>query len=165
MLLDLENNIWSTGINESGELGLGDSNYRNIFTQIPGMKGKFIAAGPRHGLIIDLNNNVWLFGSNDQNQLGFPATQNTYNAVLTPELLPNIKAKKRTCGDGNTFVIDLNNNIWFFGYDPMGKSGTNIYKTDTPIMIGLKAKQITTGKYHTLLISDYHTLNQIYPFM
>ena len=42
LLIDLNNNVWSFGDNEFGQLGLGDNDFRNIPTQIHNFKAQKI---------------------------------------------------------------------------------------------------------------------------
>lgn len=69
-LIDLDNNIWVSGNNSSGQLGLGDNYNRNEFIKISNFKAKKIACGDRCTGFIDLQNNIWTFGFNGFGQLG-----------------------------------------------------------------------------------------------
>ena len=40
-----------------------------------------------------------------------------------PTQIPNIKAKVVSCGNYHTMIIDLNNNVWAFGYNDYGQLG------------------------------------------
>jgi len=70
IILDLNNNVWTFGRNNEGQLGLDDTTNRLIPTLIPHLKAKWIAAGGNHSIIIDLEDNVWSFGINEYGQLG-----------------------------------------------------------------------------------------------
>jgi hypothetical protein len=86
--------VWAFGMNNSGQLGLGDKKDRLTPTRIPDIKPKAIACGEGHSLLIDLEDNVWSFGSNASGQLGL----GDYQGRLSPTRIPNIKAKAIACG-------------------------------------------------------------------
>jgi alpha-tubulin suppressor-like RCC1 family protein len=108
VVLDLENNIWTFGDNESRQLGLGDNKDRNVPTQIPNLKAKQISTGGFHTVVIDLEDNVWTFGHNYWGQLGLGDNNRRY----IPTQIPKFKAKQVSAGEGHTVVIDLEDNIW-----------------------------------------------------
>ena len=70
LFIDSNDDVWSFGKNEHGQLGLGDATERLVPTQIPNIKAKQIACGENHSLILDINDNVWSFGKNISGQLG-----------------------------------------------------------------------------------------------
>src|SRR5581483_4675746 len=47
------NDIWICGLNNFGQLGLGDRFNRNVPTKIPGLKATHIAGGYYHTVVID----------------------------------------------------------------------------------------------------------------
>lgn len=102
LIIDLDNNIWSMGYNNHGELGLGDNNDRNIPTLIPGIKGKYVSAGNSHSLIIDLDDNVWACGTNGIGQLGLG--DNINRNIFTK--IPNIKGKHISAGEYYSLIIE-----------------------------------------------------------
>lgn len=69
-MIDFNNNIWSTGLNNKGQLGLGDINNRNNFELIDDIKALDIGCGNEHSIIIDIFNNVLVCGDNGYGQLG-----------------------------------------------------------------------------------------------
>lgn len=60
--MGVENNVWGFGLNNHGELGLGDNRKRNVPTRIPDLKAKQIVAGFAHTLVIDVDDNLWSCG-------------------------------------------------------------------------------------------------------
>ena len=47
MALDIEGNIWGTGCNSNGQLGLNDNTNRNTFTIIPHITADSLCNQPR----------------------------------------------------------------------------------------------------------------------
>lgn len=52
VIIDLENNVWTFGLNNAGQLGLGDMINSNIPTKIPNFKAQYVSAGSRYTLMI-----------------------------------------------------------------------------------------------------------------
>lgn len=81
IIIDLNNDVWAFGSGDHGQLGLGNTQDRNIPTPTPlpvqnrlipimlpgspNMKAKAASCGHRHTMLIDLNDNVWVFGDNE----------------------------------------------------------------------------------------------------
>jgi alpha-tubulin suppressor-like RCC1 family protein len=150
MMIDLENNVWVSGVNDSGQLGLG--NCENVRTpiQIIGIKAKFISCGGNHTMIINLNNDIFVFGNNSKGQLGL----GDYQKRTTPTQIPRMKAKFISCGNNHTIIIDMDYNVWAFGENECGQLGLGDYNDrNIPTQIsGIKAKFVSCGNRHTVLI-------------
>lgn len=140
IVIDMNNNVWSCGINANGQLGLGDTQSRNILTQIGSLTAKYIACGEGHTVLIDLDDNVWVFGDNESGQLGIDGTH------LTPTQL-GMKAKQVACGSIFTVLIDMNNDVWVFGDNSVGELGIPAQDEPirTPVMLNFKAKDVSCG--------------------
>ena len=52
IIIDMENNVWSFGYNNNGELGLGDNIDRLTPTKIPNLKGEKVSTGIYHTIMI-----------------------------------------------------------------------------------------------------------------
>jgi hypothetical protein len=148
ILIDLDDNVWSFGSNEYGQLGLGDENNRNTPTQIPNIKALAVACGTLNTLILDINHNVWSFGNAEDGSLGLSDFQNKN----TPTQL-HMQAKAICCFAERSMIIDMDDNVWYFGcnYD---EDIDYVEDRNIPRQINnVKAKQISCGHYHTLIIS------------
>jgi len=164
MIIDMNDNVWSFGDNDNGQLGLGDSGEETNRTkpaQIPGIKAKQIACGYYHSMIIDINDNVWSFGNNGSvlfknnggGQLGLGDNTNRN----TPTQIPNIKATQISCGDDFSMIIDTNSNVWSFGHNyygqlGLGDNGVNTDRNKPTQIPDIKAKQIACGRDHAMII-------------
>lgn len=124
ILVDIEGNCWTFGINNLGQLGLGDLNNRYVPTKIENLPYiTCISAGYDHSSLVDIDGNCWTFGSNDEGQLGLGVLDNkTIPTILTG--LPKIKSSH--CGDCYTILLDIDNNIWGFGSNHFGELQQNI---------------------------------------
>jgi alpha-tubulin suppressor-like RCC1 family protein len=116
--------VWVFGGNNSGELGLGDTNTRLIPPKIPNFNVKSIVAGTNHTVALDFNDEVWInlknpivfvrtFGRNYSGQLGL----NDRRITITPTKIPSgafglPKVKSIFAGEDRTMAIDFNNDVW-----------------------------------------------------
>ena len=115
VVIDLEDNVWSFGHNDYGQLGLGDQDRRTRPEQILGSKAdlrsdfsrpsvgkaKAISVGDFHTVVIDLEDNVWTFGRNHSGQLGLGDQEDRSR----PEQIIGLKAKAISAGGVRTIVI------------------------------------------------------------
>jgi hypothetical protein len=137
------------------------SNYANVYiycdcihepTLLLNRKFKDICIS-EHMIAIDLHNNVWTWGSNQHGQLGL----GDFKDRSTPNLLfvqeQKIKAKYISVGYGCTAFIDMDDIIWFCGWNKYGKLRINTKETVRFIKdIWIKAKQISFGIHHTIVL-------------
>ena len=73
VLLKEDGTLWAAGYNFNGQLGLGDTEDRNSFTEVKNAGSGIIAvaAGNYHTVILKNDGSVWTTGSNSLGQLGF----------------------------------------------------------------------------------------------
>lgn len=160
MIIDVADEVWGYGNNDYGQLGLGNQISPFSLTHIPNIEAKAISCGAFHTMIIDLDNNVWAFGRNNDGQLGLDDQLSRFvpTQVLSSDG-QNLKAKSVSCGESYTMIIDMNDNVWAFGYNNNGQLGLGnqmIHFSPTQVLPitgqNLKAKAISCGKSHTILI-------------
>lgn len=187
LLIDLNNNLWAFGSNNDGRLGLAiphdeenEELYVNVPTLVPNIKATQVSCGFYHSALIDMDNNIFVFGSNGFMQLGLDDGNNgggndTY-IYDRPTQIENFKALQISCGGYHTSFIDMNNNVWIFGYNSDGQLGLgNQTHVNIPTQIflnsmtSLKAIQVSCGWYHTSILDMNHNVygfgNNIYGFI
>ena len=154
-IIDLENNVWVFGANIFGQSfgaqrGLGDTQNRNVPTQIPNFKAKQVSCGAGSTALIDLENNIWMFGHNHDGQLGLGDNQDRH----TPTQIPNLKAKQISHTGPYTGMIDLENNVWTWGVNTVGQLGLgDNQKRDVPTRVpNLKAREVSCGDSSSAII-------------
>jgi hypothetical protein len=161
MFIDSNNNLWATGYNNRGQLGLGDNRDRNIFERINNIKVKNVECGPYHTVIIDINDTVLTCGINDIGQLGTGYNlKNSFIFKLVYHLdnKTKLKAKRISCGIDFTVVIDLNDDVYGFGSNIHGQLGLgpNVECACYPLKINIdncvKAKEVFCNEYMTAII-------------
>ncbi|WP_092484736.1 RCC1 domain-containing protein [Candidatus Ichthyocystis hellenicum] len=116
----LGNNILCvSGNNTKGQLGLGDTLPRKIFTQVPiTLSIKKIALGKQHSLLLTNNGEMLVAGDNHEGQLGFdqPSIQDhfTHSASEVVDIAAT--------ANGSIF-INANNYIYASGSNKKGELG------------------------------------------
>jgi alpha-tubulin suppressor-like RCC1 family protein len=109
-----------------------------------------------HTVIIDLNQNIWGFDSNKDRQFAL----NDIISIFVPKQILNSPIKHISCGYYHTIVIDLQDHMWTFGYGINGQCSTNQITVQRNYIIslsqihGLKVKNISCGKFHTMWIGS-----------
>jgi len=171
---DLSNNLWVCGYNNTGQLGKGDTNdidtFTNELSEAPFNNKKVIgvSCGSIHTIAItdDTSNNLWVCGYNEYGQLGIGNNidKNTFTNELSGTPFNNKKVIGVSCGDNHTIVMtdDTSNNVWVCGSNLFGQLGldNNIDKnTFTNELSGTLFKNkkvigISCGGNHTIAITN-----------
>src|SRR5579885_1007696 len=148
--------IWGFGSNGSGQLGLGDQNYRLIPTSIPILNNIVqVSAGELHSLILDSQGRVWSFGYIGSGQLGLGDT----NTRLTPIAISNLSnIVQVSTGENHSLVLDNQGRVWSFGSNASGQLGLGL-KSDNislPTLIPNLENiiQVSVGEAHSLILDD-----------
>ena len=82
--------VYSTGRNDSGQLGLGDTNNRTTFTKVNIDNVKCIYCGYYHSFILKKDGTVYSAGNNYYGQLGLG--DNTNRSTFTKVNIDNVRA-------------------------------------------------------------------------
>jgi len=71
LAIKLDGSLWAWGMNDHGQLGLGDNTDRNELVRV-GIDNNWaiVAAGGTHSLAIKTNGGLWAWGGNSSGQLG-----------------------------------------------------------------------------------------------
>ena len=154
--IDKTGQVWSWGLNSSGQLGDNSLTSRRTPVSVLGATKTFckIAAGFVHTIAIDKNGRAWGWGLNNNGQLG----DNSVTSRLTPVSV--LGATKTFCqiagGFCYTVAIDKNGRAWAWGFNSNGQLGDNSTTSRrTPVSILGATKtfcQIAAGGSHTVAI-------------
>lgn len=143
--------VWSMGLNNYGQLGLGDyedrilpepirdlkddhnsSSSDSTASLIPSSGNTFIGAtaGEHHTLLLDKNGNVWSFGRGDFGQLGIKLDEERgERAINRPTRIPSLShsngiiIKQITTGGNHNMALDGQNRVFVWGYGGMHQLG------------------------------------------
>lgn len=130
-----DNSLWTTGDNQYGNLGLGDTNNRNVFT-LAENNVEMVAMGNYHTIILKTDGTVWTTGKNTSGELGTGDNVNRSDFVQVGS-----NAKSVIAGSSTSYYITNDNKLYGTGYNGNGSLGdkTTINKnTFTYIMSDVK---------------------------
>ena len=155
-ILKNDGTLWSCGTNSYGELGLGDTNSRNIFTKITD-NVESACCGYGHTIILKDDSTLWGCGRNNYYQLGLGDTN---NRTIFTQITNDVKSVY--CGGSHTIVLKNDNTLWGCGYNGDNRLGLEDTTTKTTLI------QITTntdniksvycGRCHTFILKNDGTL-------
>jgi alpha-tubulin suppressor-like RCC1 family protein len=119
LALDRNGKVWSFGINQYGQLGLGDTVHRHTPELNPHLENiTVISAGLLHALALDIHGNIWSFGANANGELGLGDNRLSRHI---PAKIPNLHdIQSLSSGYLHNLVLDRNGYVWCFGYNQHG---------------------------------------------
>ncbi len=187
--------LWSWGENGKGQLGDGTTANKSIPVRLQQKteaepfvdnttKWKAVSAGGEHTVAIDIDGYLWSWGRNDEGQLGDGTNGETTNKSIPVRVqqkteeetfVENItKWKAVAAGEYHTVGIDIDGNLWSWGWNNVGQlgdgtAGDGIYKS-IPVRVKqtteagpledntTKWKAVAAGRVHTVGIDSDGTL-------
>lgn len=181
MALDSSGRIWTTGINDKGQLGLGvdsrlcsESLYSSICqtpsgndaqsylyswvksSTIEGKTIKRIAVGSSHAYAIDTTGRLWATGYNTNRQLGVLGFDETFSSTWLDTGLTNIKSISANASSG--YAVDTSGSLYVVGFAGNGRLGegtTTGYINEWTKVTGLpKIKQAIGGSEFAFILSE-----------
>ena len=117
IILKNDGTLWGCGYNGYGQLGLGDTNNRNTFTQITTNTDniKEVYCGGYHTLILKNDGTLWGTGYNSYGQLGLGDSDNRYTFTEIATNANNIKSL--CCGSHHTLILKNDGTLWRCGWN------------------------------------------------
>ena len=160
-ILKNDGTLWSTGYNGSGNLGLGDTNYRITFTQVTTNTDniKEIYCGIYHTFILKNDGTLWGCGYNYYGGLGLGDT--TDRTTFTQVTTNTDDIKSVYCGGDHTLILKNDGTLWGCGHNSgqLGLGDTNDRNTFTQITDNSDdIKQVYCGYNYTLILKNDGTL-------
>ena len=160
--------IFACGLNEHGQLGLGDTSERHALTAVPALPGgkvvKQVIAGGSHTVILVEDGTLFACGNNSFGQLGLGDHDGRDTFTAVPALPGRRVAKQVTAGGDQTLVLAQDGTVLGCGGNFDGQLGlgdTNTRNTFTAVPAlpaGKVAKRVVAGPFHTLLLAKDGTL-------
>jgi alpha-tubulin suppressor-like RCC1 family protein len=151
--------LWAWGLNDNGQLGLGDQVKRSVPTQI-GKDTNWVGiwAGKYHAVALKTDGTLWAWGRNSEGQLGdltllvrsspvkVGGTDKTNVATYT----------SASAGGTHTMAIQKDGSLWTWGDNTNGQLGNAAVSTTpvpTPAKIGsLTYNSVAAGASHSMAI-------------
>jgi alpha-tubulin suppressor-like RCC1 family protein len=125
LIVDNNNNTYSFGLNNFGQLGL--IHFDNIYTptKISNFKIKSISTGETFSIVLTNSNQLFSFGSNSFGELGLGGNSfgslglYNFNNISIPTEIDNnftkFQIKKISCGYYHTLILDEGGDVYSFG--------------------------------------------------
>jgi alpha-tubulin suppressor-like RCC1 family protein len=130
IVLMTDGTIWGTGINSSGQLGLGNTTDCEILTQmdttmIEGRTPQYISCGESHTIVLMTDGTIWGTGRNGNGQLGLDNTTDclTLTQMDTTTTIGNRTPQYISCNITSSYTLMTDGTIWGTGYNSRGQLG------------------------------------------
>jgi alpha-tubulin suppressor-like RCC1 family protein len=153
--------LWSWGLNDNGQLGLGDYTKRTTPSRI-GTQSDWsaVAAGAYYTIALKTTGTLWSWGYNDYGQLGLNDTginRNTPTQIGTQSDWFNISA-----GCWHTIGVKTNKTLWAWGmnYGLLGLGNSDYDDRVTPTLVGTESDWAVAmaGQIHTVGLKTNGTI-------
>ncbi|KAJ3278560.1 Regulator of chromosome condensation [Borealophlyctis nickersoniae] len=152
-----ETEVYAFGLNNHGQLGLGDTDEYEGVWHVDGLEGKVktISGGEHHSLFLNEDGNVFVWGRADSGQLGL---EGQTEPVCEPRRLEVLSNVRQVAGGGSFSLAVTNeeaNNLYGWGYGEMGQLANGGEDSATPFKVELKGRQVimaAAGGQHTVLL-------------
>ena len=165
--------VWAWGLNGNGQLGDGSKANKYIPTQVDISDVVSVDAGYYDTLFLKSDGTVWATGQNNCGQLGdgtntdktVPVRVGGGNLATPSGYLENIV--QIAAGNGTSYALDANGNVWAWGYNANGELGDNTTTNrNTPKKIMNSNRigdmsgvtQISAGANHLLMLKADSTV-------
>ena len=159
LILKNDGTLWGCGANGNGQLGLGDTNNRSIFTQITTNADniKSVYCSYNQTFVLKNDNTLWGCGLNSQGQLGLGDTNNRTTLTQITTNVDDIKSIY--CGKEYIIILKNDGALWGCGDNSYGQLGLGDTKNRTTFtQITNNVKSIYCGYNHTLILKNDGTL-------
>jgi alpha-tubulin suppressor-like RCC1 family protein len=131
--LDHNNNLWSFGKNDHGQLGLNDDTSRNLPAKIPLSNWESVDAGANHVLVVNSNKELWAFGGNNNGQLGLGDNSDRYEPT---KVNSEIRWSKPKAGGNHSLVT-------VFSYYPSAPTNITVKNGSDVSSAGTKELEVS----------------------
>lgn len=151
--------IFTSGLNNYGQLGQGDHRERTNADVVPsaywnGARIVQMSAGEHHSLALSDSGHVFAFGRNDSGQCGMI---NGGDQLLTPTLIPTLSGITMiSSGSNHNLAVDSNNCVYSWGFGEMNQLG---HGTDVDSLVPQAIakiygpiSQVSAGGQHSIVL-------------
>jgi alpha-tubulin suppressor-like RCC1 family protein len=130
-----DNTLWAWGVNDSGQLGLGNTVNRSSPTQVGTSAAWLTVAGGRGFTIgVGVGGGLWAWGINNYGQLGLGNTT-SYSSPVRIGALTTWAAV--SVGSNHSVALKTDGTMWTWGYNGSGQLGiNNTLLRSSPVQVG-----------------------------
>ncbi|XP_058514632.1 X-linked retinitis pigmentosa GTPase regulator isoform X2 [Ochotona princeps] len=156
-----EGNVYAAGGNNDGQLGLGDTEERNIFHLISYFtsqhKIKQLSAGSNTSAALTENGELYMWGDNSEGQIGL---KNITNVCVPHQVTIGKPISWISCGYYHSAFVTMDGELYTFGECENGKLGLPeelLINHKTPQLVaGIPEKvlQVACGGGHTVVLTE-----------
>lgn len=133
LALTEDGNLWATGSNDHGQLGIGNLQLQdapvliNKITAFAGEEVTMVSADAKNAACVTADGDVYTWGSNSDGQLGrgFCIFNVTTPGRLDKSLFGNSPAVMVACGADFTIILTAQGHVWTCGQNYRGQLGLN----------------------------------------
>lgn len=150
---DIKNDLFGSGYNYYGQLGLGHNEEVHSMTAIP-QKADSVSIGPHYTAVI-LKKHLYFTGKNSSGQFGLGDRLNRTRFTVVPRL----SVSKIACGKNHTVLLTTIGEVYSSGSNKYGQLGL-AHKFDVTdfVPVGIRATQIACGYNHTVILNNRYRL-------
>ncbi|CAF1021817.1 unnamed protein product [Adineta steineri] len=134
LIISKSGTVFTCGLNESGQLGLGDTDARVWPSNVKSLqqqKVTYAACGEKHSVVVTLEGGVFSFGCSGHGQLGHNSTNDELLPKKISELMGS-EVSQIACGRSHTVVFMPNDGqISTFGLACAGNKDTKVTSCST----------------------------------
>lgn len=162
LALDKYGYMWVVGTNSSGQLGVGNTTAKNVFTKSGDKLWKLIAASVNYSMAVDIDGRLWTCGSNSNGRLGTTGTNTGTANTFQDTGLTNIISIDAS--NSHSVAVDGDGNVYSCGANANGECLTGntepVYiwtKMENPTIVGespTKWVAARCGGNFTILMDD-----------
>lgn len=160
------NDLYVSGNNERGQLGLGDITNRHEFVCVilpENIQIKQVSCGSYHTAILANDYKLYVTGSNDFGELGIGQEASSLRSISVFTMVPlNVDIIKVACGSSHMIVLTLTNLAYACGSNSHGQLGISNNKSQTSFqraqIFDEKITDIYCGSSHSMFITESNEL-------
>ena len=157
--IDSSRELWATGSNTAGQLGIGSTTTMSSFVQV----GSFadwenISSSTNHAVAIKTDGTLWAWGRNNLGQLG---DGTTLQRLAPVQIGSSTNWKQVSCFNQHSMAVKTDGTLWAWGNNGSYQLGDGtIVSKSSPIQIGSLTNwsSVSTGQYFCIAVKTDGTL-------
>lgn len=161
--------VYVTGLNDKGQLGLGDLESRRFFTVVPTLRGVgviFVRSGHDMSYAVTQDHDVYVWGGGGVGRTGInPHTRKRGVAAkeknwLEPVIVPEMAGEECTSvmlGSSHCLALGRGGDCFVWGDNESGQLGLGHFINQVTVSINNSfpsVKQISCGSNHSVVVTD-----------